>query len=475
MLEVELLDDDGAPAPSPEHRRIPRRWIVVAGIATVITVALTQWVGVARERAAVARLAEVPGVLRPVDDTLVVARRVSPAELGVLDADTGGVVDVAGDGSQTITWNGWTTELSGADERFADAEGDVLVGTTCELDSAPGAEPSTASHLVCLVTDGGSIVDGGSGFAEVPATARRVVVLSADDGTVLAQWPVDRGDSMALFSGGVVLGSATPRDITLTAYVSLTGEQRWSHVDRQPEGFALSDSGVRYVSIFRAGELLGYAPSGGSLQLVGADGTVVRRMSDTVGDGSWGWMTDPRTGLLVMQSVDATGSPLTTFVAADGDPESDVTVDGQPLQVTVDDGSVRGLLLTSADGVHAWDAGSGASRWTHDVGVVSNALVLRGGVYLATSREVVALDGRTGRVLWTTGRATDLEPRGVLTDGQHVLAALGGATPALVAYDPAGGHEVFRAPYPPGVTEVTAIGRRLVGRDLAADEYEVLE
>jgi len=37
--------------------------------------------------------------------------------------------------------------------------------------------------------------------------------------------------------------------------------------------------------------------------------------------------------------------------------------------------------------------------------------------------------------------------------------------PALVAYEPTSGDEAFRAPYPPGVTDLQALGHTLVGRD----------
>lgn len=478
MLEVELVGaEDDAPA-TVAPRRLPRRWLVGGAVLAAAALGLTQWIGLTRERAELARLAAVPGVLALVDPTLVVARRVPPRDLGELYGSGAWSLVVGGDGAQTLTWDGWTTELAGPDKALADSDGQVMGGSTCRPDVAPDADPSTASRVVCLVTDGGMIFDGAGGVATVPATTRRVVVLSAADGSRIAQWPVDRGATLELFAGAVVLGSATAQDITVAAYGLLTGEQRWTHVDPWPDDLDHSAQDQTAVSVFRAGDLLAYSPPGRSLVLLSADGTVVRHL-DEVGTGGWGWNNDPSSGRLVMQTQDATGSSLTRFVAADGDPGSDVTVDGWPLEMSVDDGSVPGLLLTSDGTVRAWDAGTGAARWSHDVTIVSSVVVLRGRVYLATSRDVLALDGRTGRLLWTTARQTGLLPRSLLTDGRHILvgfdAASSAGPPPLVAYDPATGHEDFRASYPDGVTDITSIRGRLVGHDAATDEYLVLE
>ena len=104
----------------------------------------------------------------------------------------------------------------------------------------------------------------------------------------------------------------------------------------------------------------------------------------------------------------------------------------------------------------------------------TNALVVRGRVYVTTDREVVAIDGRSGRELWRSDELVGLALSNLLTDGEHILAAAErtgtSGVPALVAYDPASGDEVFRAPYPDGVIEVGALGRTLVGRDAASDE-----
>lgn len=483
MREVELLDPDAAAPAGPGTVGLPRRQrrrIVVGASVVAVALAATQWVTAAQERAALARLSQVPGVLGPVDATLTVARRVPADDAAQLFGNAGGL-RVDDDGAQTYTWVGeaadgpaWTVELLGANPSLADSAGHVIASTACRPDDEPGEQPGPGTRIVCLVTDGGLIIDDGGGIARVPSTLRRVVVLSAADGSVVAQWPVDRGDSMALLPGVVVLGSGSAHDSTVTAHSLLTGEERWTRVDRTTEGLGYSDGDLVNVSVFRTGDLVAYSPPSRSLLLLSADGTVVRSLADESRGDGWGWSTDPRRGTLVLHNQDDTGT-RSTFLAPDGDPAADVTVDGQPVELSVDDGSVPGLLLTADDEVHAWDAGTGTPRWSHEASAVTGALVVRGRVYVASSLGVVALDGRTGRTLWATAAEDGPVVGPPLTDGRHVIVPVANAEPVLVAYDPVSGREEFRAGYPAGVGEVGAAGRRLVGHDATTGDFVVLD
>ena len=80
MQEVELLDgdDDVTVQPAPPARDRRRLWWVPAGAAAVaLSLVGTQLVVDAREDAAVARLAAVPGVFPPLGDELEVLRTIS--------------------------------------------------------------------------------------------------------------------------------------------------------------------------------------------------------------------------------------------------------------------------------------------------------------------------------------------------------------------------------------------------------------
>src|SRR6478609_3616980 len=91
MQPVELVERDVAQdRPTDDERaarrRPSRRWLAVAGLVVVALVG-TQLVVAARERAAVAALAQVSGVVRPVD-----------ADLGLLWTPKAGVEAVLGSG-----------------------------------------------------------------------------------------------------------------------------------------------------------------------------------------------------------------------------------------------------------------------------------------------------------------------------------------------------------------------------------------
>ena len=128
MQEVELLDaDDGvshetgvdSPVGTTGRTRVRRWWLLGGAAALAVTLGVAQWVMTAHESAALARLARVPGVLLPVDQTLDVVRRVPAADVAALFGAVGAGVERADDGSQSFTWRdpaggpGWTAELLG--------------------------------------------------------------------------------------------------------------------------------------------------------------------------------------------------------------------------------------------------------------------------------------------------------------------------------------------------------------------------
>lgn len=489
LQEVELLDGDDPPAVEPPaRRRFPTAAVVGAALVLVVGLVVTQWVLTARERAAVAALAQVPGVLAPVDETLVIERRVSTEEASALFGQAWGALERGSDGAQTYTWvdgtggPGWSAELLGPNAALAGvAAPSVVTGSECVEDVAPSASPTTATRVVCLVSDGALVVDaaGGGNLVRVPATTREVVVLSTTDGSVLARWPVAAGENLAVLPDDVVvLASGSAADTTITGYDVLTGEQRWTEAEPLPGGFTFDDDDLLAVSLSRAGDLLAYASPGRDLRLLSSDGLPVRDLDgDLAGMLDAGWMTD-HDGRILLESRDS-ASPRTTLIALDGDPADDVTVDGYVIRTAVDDGSVPGMLLTTEGGVSAWDERTGATRWSSDaVANPRSALVVRGRVFLATSRKIVALDGSTGATLWSTTAEAEMTVDGIFTDAHHLLATLEptrpDGEPVLVAFEPASGHEDFRAPYPEGVSVVVPAGRTLIGLIEASNEFAVL-
>ncbi|WP_421740196.1 PQQ-binding-like beta-propeller repeat protein [Cellulomonas sp.] len=477
VQEVELHDSAVPDDELPTDPRGSRGRVWLVGVVAVVALALgvTQWVMTARENAAVARLAQVPGVIGHVDESLDVVRVLTPQDTVALAGEAYGVLDRGADGAQSYQWfepaddgQGWTTPLLDAPAGL-ETPSQVYFDSTCATDEASGAGTGDADHVVCLVTDGGRVVSstGQSGDA-LPTTTTDIVVLDTADGSVLARWPLRDGYGVVALPGPVAVVDAQSDDgQVVTAYDPLSGRALWTHEAR---------STTRQMSeMFRLGDLVALTDAGGELTLLSSDGAVVRSGIAVPGDPSQGrgWNTDSRRGTVTLFAQASDGTSQSVVVSG-ADPTTDLEVDGMPLEVGVDDGSVPGLLLTTDSSVHAYDATTGAARWTTDVRSMTNALVVRGRVYVTTDREVVAIDGRSGRELWRSDELVGLALSNLLTDGEHILAPAErtGTTgvPALIAYDPASGAEVFRAPYPEGVIEVGALGRTLVGRDAASDE-----
>ena len=88
MQEVELLDGDEdvtGQVETPARPRRVHRWWLAAGVAVVaVSLVGTQLVVDAREDAAAARLAAVPGAFPPVGDELVIVRTVPEGEASTL-------------------------------------------------------------------------------------------------------------------------------------------------------------------------------------------------------------------------------------------------------------------------------------------------------------------------------------------------------------------------------------------------------
>ncbi|MGY4643761.1 outer membrane protein assembly factor BamB family protein [Cellulomonas sp. URHB0016] len=475
LRDVELVEDDLAPAPAgrPTRLRVPRRWLVAGAAVAVVAVGLNQWVSTSREDAAVARLTGVPGVLAPVDGTLTVGRHVPDDEIEDPAPTRGGTLRREHDGSLSFRWvgaagAGWTASLLPADPRLADA-GHVWSTSDCATDAPPAADPLSATRVVCLVADGGSVASENGKLEPVPTTSVSVVVLSAADGSVETRWPVPSGEAMALLPGGLVtVGWLADRTAAVTGYDMLTGAERWTYEQPVTPTADAQRAGFQGVSLLRSGDLVAFVPPDRATVLLSTDGKRVRGDLLDPGSEAGGIRYDPRTGRLAVSTEGAAGSIRSTFVAPDGNPEGDLVVHGSPLYVTVDDGSVPGTALT-ADDRTVRGAGADGSRWSADVEAPSFALVLRGRVLVSCGHGVVAIDGRSGHVLWRTAGEPGLAPGNLMTDGRHVLVAYEQTGPdaraAVVAYDPASGQEMFRAPYPEGVVDVNPWGRHLMATE----------
>src|SRR6478735_7141951 len=269
--DVELVEPAVEPAPEPSSRPPTRRrlWLAMGAAGVVLALGVTQWVVTAREDAAVARLARLPGVVSPVDDTLEVVRRLTPGDAVTLTGRASGTLLRADDGSQTYRWfepasegTGWTTQLLGPTALPADPA-QVAGVSTCE----PGDDQR---RVVCVVTDGARVMDGTGRIDELPATTRELVVLDTADGSVVSRSPIDRGTALAVLPGDVaVVGALTDELVEITAYDTRTGRERWAH--EQPWRPGGGD-----LDVFRANDLVAFSAPDHRLTLLSSDGAVVR-------------------------------------------------------------------------------------------------------------------------------------------------------------------------------------------------------
>ena len=175
----------------------------------------------------------------------------------------------------------------------------------------------------------------------------------------------------------------------------LTGDVRWRFSPPRPGADRRVFAGE--VRLFAVDGLVGVTVPGWTASVLSSSGEVLR--ASRPGDADH--LLDPVAGRLVLLSTTGSGALLSTLVERG---RADVDVPGELLPLTVDDGSVPGLVLTSSGDVRGWDAATGESRWRSDVVASVNALLLDGRVYVSTRGGVAALDGRTGDLLWRASR-----------------------------------------------------------------------
>ena len=177
-----------------------------------------------------------------------------------------------------------------------------------------------------------------------------------------------------------------------------------------------------------------------------------------------GYRYDAVTGTLALLSTTQSGQFRSTIVAAGRD---DVELTGTYLDVAVDDGSAPDLVLTSDGSLRGWDARTGASRWTSDETVTGSALLLRGRVYVPTMTGTVALDARTGDVVWRSIVTPGHVPGSLATDGDVLVVAdqpvAGTERSELVALDLDDGHARWHVPMPDGARSSASVDRVLLG------------
>jgi outer membrane protein assembly factor BamB len=481
MRTVDLDEDETEPMPhaEPRSRRRMLVGLAVVGVA-VLTAVVGQRTVDARHEAELAALANVPGVLAPIDERLEVTRRISGEDLPTAFGPNGSL-ERAADGSQSYVWRAkggsplWTTALLGPKPALSNRF-EVYAGTSC-IPETEGNYPydwdlNGARRVACLVSDGGSTFADGDGeqTVVVPATSLEMVVLRTADGSIEARWPLEHGEILTLLPGVVVVQWMDRYDVRVEARDLRTGAVLWS---RRVAGTAVPGIEHASGSISTVGDLVVVDGVDGRLVALTPDGEVV---VDVMPEPERGYVdrTIDASGRLFLYDIDPDGSSITTLVAPDGDPARNRSVSGAVVSLSVDDGSAADLFLTGDEGLAAWDGATGDQLWTY-ASSTSTAIVLAGHVYAVTGDGVVALDADTGEEVWHSVVDDASSYGSLFTDGHHILVEKNSGGRGLIALDRETGEEQFRAQYPTEAADLYAMGHQLVGYLYETGAFLVIE
>ncbi|MCC2313448.1 outer membrane protein assembly factor BamB family protein [Cellulomonas xiejunii] len=471
---VELDDDAGPPAPQDRPGPARRRWGLALTVALVLALVVAQLVADVRERARLAALDDVPGVLDPLPGPPDVAWRLHGDATGTVQVVGSQLLEsrIAPDGSMSLAARDVATGAEHWTAPLLEAPDAALPATVARYGLQCATGPGLPGRVACLVHDATAArtPDGGPAAAatasSAPATSARLEVVDVESGDVVAEYPAGAdatgaGAAVAAAVGvtddALVLAAPLDDGTSVRALDPTTGAQRWRV--RADTGFGggwlrwgaearVLPVGDDAVGILGAGVVLLDTADGSALATAGTLATV----TGTRQDGS----------ALVVAS-----EGYTRLVGHDGD----VRLEGTAVQVTVDDGSVPDLALTTAGGLRAWDAVTGEERWRADV-PAQEALVVGTVVHVHDGFRVTTLDGRTGEVLWEA-TAPDLLDEdavvtGLATDGSRVLVVASSVATSrarLVALDAAAGTEAWQTDLARlgDVTSVEAVDGVLLG------------
>ncbi len=475
-----------------------------AAVVTVLGVVGFQVVADARERAAVARLAAVPGVLAPIGDglpirwqsdsldRLEVAAVVDGVMIGPMTAEDGSQVLVATDlATGTVRWS---TELYGPDPARTRSQSASGVSAPACVPTTDGADPA---QIACLVSDG--FTRYGDDLQEFPATTTFVQVVDTADGRKVARWDAT-GASLVVLDGVAVLASYAATDqappdgsVDIDARDLLTGDPRWTaRTPALTRGLDMDQTLVP-PRLSKVGDYVGLDQRDRATMLFDATGARVYEeelaVDRTHGPVAGGSVTgEPSSGRLLQDTYLGSGLSVTRVLGGD---KPSFTYDGAPILTAVDDGSARGLLLFGADrsvqgdvvggGVlHGVDVETGSVRWKTHIPIAgfSVALVARGRVVVATITGLAAVDARSGEQLWSVDAPKGWQFSYPMMDAHHVLVTATKVDDAshidLVALDPTTGEQGWRTPLPEGVDYVYGVGDALLGSAQGTDGPEGL-
>jgi len=454
---VELVEDDESLRPEEDRRpgivdvvrRNPVRSLVAAAavLALVAAALVGQLVVDARERARLARLSDLPGVLRPVDLPL--------RTLVATEGDVAGAMQYGVPVGRTLVAGSYSPvladpEVMAVDRSTGEVVWQVAVGLPPATEPAPDVETQNdaSSNVWCSAVDEPA-VDGSGDDAEHARVActvsrsygwrlredgsgsevavRGLVVLDATDGAVVSRHDEELGAEIFTAGDGywVTTLDDDQRGVTVVAR-TYDGDERWTtHIDvpgSVPPGI------TPFVAHDDRRTVLGV---GTRAWVLGPDGSTVATIGSGSGDGGLSLVP----GGVLIQSYGAVGGrPGAGVLWRDDGTQVDLGGD-EPFWFSLDDGSRPDAFFTVSGGTGPLVRRDedGDEMWHADVMVGSSAVLLDGTAVVAGGDQLAAVDVDTGDVRWRTTMPMPVDQ--FFTDGRVLLGVNGRTVRAYGADD----------------------------------------
>lgn len=432
-------DDRDPPVDPPVDPRADRRrhthrmrrwWPATAGLVLLLLVVVNTALDSRSERARVAALAGVNGILTPLEGPIAeqwrtgIEPRAGLAEsAGVLvglDRGRDGRVDVVGLDPATGE-EMWRREARPA--------GPIEGWANC---AAPDATdpPGPAPVVVCTIADAVVITaETTTGYVYYPTRAR-LLVIEAETGALLANDPTDPSTRVAPLDDDLVMSRV---DGDGRAHITRTDARaaivRWTFVSPDPippNDFRQRIAGVSVVD----GLVLVDA---GPTWVLASDGEILSSWSPSAGMGLGRRVEVLRDGAIYTEPVEIRDDVVPGSRIVDAADGSAFTTVGYPARMAVDDGSLADLVLvkTTRNSLIAYDIRTGQPRWTTSSTAQSRTMIISGRLLRTEAGELQSIEGKTGALVWATPVERAAESP-LLTDGHVVLLTRHDADRGLV-------------------------------------------
>ncbi|WP_456825486.1 outer membrane protein assembly factor BamB family protein [Cellulomonas sp. P5_E12] len=438
-------DDEPPPGiPATTHHPV-LRWWPLAAVVVVCLVAATMLAS-ARDRAFVAHIEAVPGLVRPLDAAPAPLWEVPgrTANGGVLAAD--GALVVVGEGNDA--WNVTAHDPTTGDVLWtvpvgsAPRSGFESGGVTC-----PARGTDVGSLVLCLVPQPRVLYSDDASIQEEPRVT--VLPLSASDGTRTGGWEI-RGDVVGIerVDDDLVIGRLAPDNhLEVQRRSGRSGAVVWSY--RTPADMAQLLSASMHV-----------LPP---IVVLDGESTIILDADDghTLVAGA------RFTGLeaAALRGRFATWAPVGGGHMHDVDGAELYRLSGLPAQLSADDGSEPArVVVDEGSQLVSLDLGTGTEQW-RTVSMLDPRVLVGHRLVVSGAGTYGVLDASDGRELWSvdTGDALGWEP---LSDGTLVLGpgSSPDGRPELWGRALADGVRYWAVPLPEHVRHVDAVGGQLVVR-----------